>query len=364
MSVFGKMTADRFLEEYWQIQPVLAPGALSYADGLVPLDFFYDAVASEELASTLLLRPEGRQWDVLLGPFEEPQIQALTEPFNLTLRGIDKFLPELKDFIDRFRFLPDWQKEEPALSYSATNAYRGPYVNETDSFFVNLGGDLVFEYDSGDVEPEFFSYLPIAVVENFEVANRLVVRSGDLVYLPAGYCYRHTGSLVLVLACHSPRRSELMADWLAVCQRDPRLKPWPEEGDGVEITSETVDRFRELLSGAMEEPDFALWCARYVTSGTGPPVESMHEPVDLPQFISMLDECPELERSEQVRWGYFQAGDQPMLLVDGFPYPAPLEVVKTVATESILDSTQFDGQEALLCELYNRGYLDFADFED
>lgn len=343
----------------------MAPSALSYAQSLVPLDFFFDAVASEDVTSTLLLRPQGRQWDVLLGPFEEPQIRGLTEPFNLTLRGIATFLPELQGYVDRFSFLPDWQKEEPTLSYSAIQAPRGPYPNDTDSFFINLGEDLVFEFDSGEVEPEFLSYLPIAVVDNFKPVQHFSVKSGSLVYLPAGYNYRHTGTLVLVLACHSPKRSELMTDWLAVCQSDPRLRPWAEDGDGAEITPQTVEKFRTLLESALAEPDFPLWCARYVTSGTGPPVEAMDEPLELAQFVHYLEDSPELERSDQVRWGYFQQDDESVLLVNGFAFAAPLEVAKMLAKNRILQVSKLTGCEPLLCELYNRGYLDFfQDFED
>lgn len=356
MAFFGA-NLDNFLDNFWQTEPYQLSGVIPDAEQLISADEVVYAASSEQTESTLLLMPEGRQWDLVLGPFDPEQIENLTEPYNLSVRGLEKMMPELATISEQLPFVPDWGREELAFSYSAFESARGPFFNESDAFFFNIGPSLSFEY-ARVPRPEFINYLPVGVVANFELTRKVQLGPGDLFYLPPGYSYRYEGLLCMGLSSHAPLRSELLSDWLSACPTDPRLQVKPRLHQGARLGREEVERAREFLRDAMTDPEFATWYGRYLTATDSKLVEPLDEPVTVRQFKAELNHAECLYRSPNVRWAYHDA-DEPTLFVGGRAFPTTLELAQKLAEQATIESLAVRGQETLLCELYNLGYVDF-----
>lgn len=132
--VFFGADLDNFLDNFWQADAYQLTGILPDADQLIAPEEVLFAASSEHTESTLLTMPKEGSWELKSGPFETEEIEALTSPYNLSVRGLEKMMPELKTVTEQLPFLPTWGREDLAFSYSGLRSPRGPYLNESDSF--------------------------------------------------------------------------------------------------------------------------------------------------------------------------------------------------------------------------------------
>lgn len=360
MAFFGA-NLDNFLDTFWQMEPYQLAGVLPDVDQLISADEVVFAASTEQAASTLLIMSKDGPWELKTGPFETEQIEALTQPYDLSVRGLEKMMPELKSVGEQLHFLPNWGREELSFSFSDLRSARGPYLNESDSFFFIVGSSVVFEYartPTVEIKPD----LPIDVVANFLPIHKIELTKGDLLYLPPGFSYRFEGSMIMSISSHAPLRSELLADWLTACPTNPRLQVQASPHNGSRVTPDDVERARNFLKEAMGDPEFGTWFGRYLTATGAKLVEPVEPPVNVRQFKAELNHSEHLYRSPNVSWAYYES-DDPLLFVNGRAFPAPLQVARMLAENDSYDIESLKGEESLLCDLYNLGYIDFFPLE-
>ena len=107
-SILGEVAAEDFLLHYWQKQPLLIRDALPDYDSPVSPDELAGLSLEPEVESRIVEeRGADGPWSVRHGPFEEEDYQGMPEKdWTLLVQGVDLWVPQVKELLKQFDFLP------------------------------------------------------------------------------------------------------------------------------------------------------------------------------------------------------------------------------------------------------------------
>ncbi|MEQ9022046.1 MAG: cupin domain-containing protein, partial [Pseudomonadales bacterium] len=141
MSVLGTIDIQEFLRDYWQQKPLLIRGAtMDYGNILTP-DELAGLACEEEIESRLVIQETDELWSLEHGPLKESRFSELPEKnWTLLVQALDHWLPEVREILDEFKFLPSWRLDDVMASYAATGGSVGPHFDYYDVFLLQTRG--------------------------------------------------------------------------------------------------------------------------------------------------------------------------------------------------------------------------------
>ena len=138
----GTLSAQAFLDEFWQRKPCLIRQA--FPDLSPPLDGDDLAgLACEPLTEARLIHgpDEKDDWTLRHGPFEEADFARLGErDWTLLVQDIEKHFPPARVLLEAFAFLPGWRLDDLMISFAAPGGSVGPHVDQYDVFLLQVAG--------------------------------------------------------------------------------------------------------------------------------------------------------------------------------------------------------------------------------
>lgn len=120
LTILGGITAEQFLNEYWQKKPLLVRGALpEIANILEPNDVM--ELALEDNVSARLIKQKDRdpnQWSVKSSPLTKSDFQKMPKLWTLLVQAVDHYSMDLAELWQRFSFIPQWRRDDIMVSYA------------------------------------------------------------------------------------------------------------------------------------------------------------------------------------------------------------------------------------------------------
>ena len=138
--ILGELSAEAFLQHYWQKKPLLIRGALAdYASPISPDELAGLALESE--VESRLVESHGRDWTLKHGPFTEKDFLDLPErDWTLLVQGVDLWVPEVQELLAQFAFLPPWRLDDVMISFACPGGSVGPHFDQYDVFLLQVEG--------------------------------------------------------------------------------------------------------------------------------------------------------------------------------------------------------------------------------
>ncbi len=285
MGVLGDLSAQAFLQQHWQRKPLLVRGALPGYTSPVSPDELAGLSLETEVESRLVLREDDSgPWAVRHGPFADADFGVLPEnDWTLLVQAVDLWVPQVRDLLTHFDFLPPWRFDDVMVSYAVEGGSVGPHFDEYDVFLLQVEGERCWQV--GDIEDKDAALLTgteLRVLQDFEASHEWVLAPGDMLYLPPRV--GHWGvavneCLTYSIGFRAPTVSELLSDLaveLLAQERDVRYLDPPLRLDmaSEEIAPEFVAQTKRLLQEALDD-DALLgdWLARFMTQPKYPGLE-------------------------------------------------------------------------------------------
>ncbi len=263
--------AGDFVSRYWQKRPCLLRGAFAEFESPVSPEELAGLACEDGVHSRLVLERGGASpWQVRYGPFDEQDFTALPEThYSLLVSECEKWLPELADLLDQFRFIPDWRIDDLMLSYAPPGGSVGAHVDEYDVFLLQAMGRRRWQYTATRVDaPRLIGGAELALLEEFSPDHDAVLEPGDMLYLPPGIAHHGVAlepCMTYSIGFRAPTAASLLESLAFESQqgddpgqryRDPDLEL---DRDPAEITAREIERLRALASGLLEQ-SADLWC--------------------------------------------------------------------------------------------------------
>jgi 50S ribosomal protein L16 3-hydroxylase len=294
MSILGGLSPDQFLGEYWQRQPLLVRGALPQYPSPISADELAGLALDADVESRLVLeRGDAGPWEVRHGPFQDSDFLALPErDWTLLVQAVDLWVPEVKELLQRFDFLPPWRFDDVMVSYAVPGGSVGPHFDQYDVFLLQVEGERRWEIaDLIDVDAAFLPQTDLRILQHFKASREWTLSPGDMLYLPPGVSHwgvALTECLTYSIGFRSPTVGELLGD-LAVevlaQHHDLRYSDPPLNSTmaAEEIAPEFIRQAKDLLLRALDNDELlADWFARFMTA---------------PKYAGLEDETGERRRA-------------------------------------------------------------------
>ena len=336
--VLGDLSTSEFLGQYWQKQPLLIRQALP--DWALPIspDELAGLACEESVESRLLLRQLGDQeWVLKRGPFNEQDFANLPpDNWTLLVQAVDHWVPDVRELLNEFRFIPDWRLDDIMISYATEGGGVGPHFDNYDVFLIQASGTR--HWQSGqlcdDTSP-LLSHPDLKILAEFTTDQDFYMEPGDMLYLPPGVAHWGTATsndcVTVSVGFRAPSHGEVVSDyglWLNdhlsdfLRYADPDLKA---PSHPAEISAEAVARAQGILHHYANNPEqVARWFGRLMTEPKYPE-NVMTAPESLMADLWVADDA-------RLAWYLSENDDTVYFFANGQDYTLPLSL-KTVVIE-------------------------------
>ena len=325
--VFGDLSTEDFLSQYWQQKPLLVRSAFEVPELSFDAGELAGLACDTEAPSRIVLEHGEQPWQLKQGPFEEADFTSLPQThWTLLINDIENYFPELRDFITPFRFIPDWRIDDLMISYAADQGSVGPHVDQYDVFLIQLEGKRAWSIDDRqnyDTTP--ISGPTLKILQNFSDNHSWTLEPGDMLYLPPNVPHHGVADgecMTLSVGFRAPSRNDLVQAWLDQLSAAPSFKKRfsdpmrAMQSNPGEISATDTQALRQLILEGIEEESASLdsWLGKYLTESKLPD-PALTE--DLPEHPDDYDATCDYERYPGLRIAYTLKQDAILLFVGG-----------------------------------------------
>ena len=256
-SILGQTSASEFLQQYWQKRPLLIRDALPEYESPISQDELAGLSLETEVASRIV-EESGADgpWSVQHGPFEEDDFQDMPEKdWTLLVQGVDLWVPEVKELLKRFDFLPAWRLDDIMISYACEGGSVGPHFDQYDVFLLQVEGQRCWQVgeECGAGTP-LLEGAELQIIEDFQPVQEWVLNPGDMLYLPPGVGHWGVAESECLTFIDQAKKQlfdllnddELIEDWFARFMTAPK---YPELEEHTEEERHASVRGRRYFNG-------------------------------------------------------------------------------------------------------------------
>ena len=262
---------NEFVQQYWQKKPCLLRNAMANFESAISPEELAGLACEEDVHCRLVLEGSSgdKPWEVRYGPFAEQDFLNLPESnYSLLVSECEKWMPELYDLLEQFRFIPDWRIDDLMISYAPAGGSVGPHVDQYDVFLLQALGTRRWQYcETPSQDEPIIAGLELAILQDFKPDQDVVLNPGDILYLPPGYAHHGIAlerCMTYSIGFRAPNVASALESFALECEhlesateryRDAELEL---ERHHAEITDREIERFRDMTTRLLEQSP-ELW---------------------------------------------------------------------------------------------------------
>ena len=281
----GDMPIATFLREYWQQKPVLIRQAFPDFESPIDGNELAGLALEEEVESRLVLERGDTPWELRQGPFDENTFATLPPShWTLLVQAVDHWVPEVRELLEHFRFLPDWRVDDIMVSYAVDQGSVGPHFDYYDVFLLQGAGQRRWRLgQTCDSQSPRIEGTALNILKTFDANQDWVLTPGDMLYIPPGVAHwgiaEGDDCLTYSIGFRAPSIADILteasqeaASQLTNDQRYRDIQPSDFSHPG-EISDATVEALTQLVREHLKPDTLRDWFGRYMTSPKYPELE-------------------------------------------------------------------------------------------
>jgi 50S ribosomal protein L16 3-hydroxylase len=183
-TLLGGLTPQQFLRDYWQKKPLLIRQAVPGFKGLLGPQALIDLACRDDVQARLVTNKRGK-WALRHEPFEPQDFDGLSKKgkWTVLVQGVNHFLPQATELIQRFDFIPHARLDDLMVSYAPKGGGVGPHFDAYDVFLLQGHGHRRWQI-STQADQTLIEGAPLRILQDFRVEQEWVLEPGDMLYLP------------------------------------------------------------------------------------------------------------------------------------------------------------------------------------
>ncbi len=262
----GKLSAEQFLERYWQKNPLFMPAALPHIRPAITRNELAWLATLDDVESRLVFsQRSGEQvrYRAETGPFDAAYLAALpARDWTLLVHDVEKHVPAMRKLFDHVPFIPDWRIDDLMVSFAAPGGGVGPHRDNYDVFLCQGIGRREWHVTTEEIADDPHASDDLALTRTFKGITH-AVSEGDVLYLPPGVAHWGTATracMTYSVGMRAPQRSDFLIGLADSQQHDPFYRD-PDllavEAVPGFISSEARKRAQHLVDDQLNETDVA-----------------------------------------------------------------------------------------------------------
>lgn len=345
--LFGDISQQQFLDEYWQQKPLLVRQAMPGIKPVFTPEELAGLCCDVETSSRIVIEHGNTPWEAKYSPFEDQDFLDLPDThWTLLVNDLETLYPELLSIMQPFNFIPDWRVDDLMVSYAADGGSVGPHIDEYDVFLIQLKGKRRWQLDMNADPGNIFPDLELKILQSFHADHDWLMEPGDMLYLPPGIAHHGVAEgacMTYSIGFRAPRRCDLLVSWLEKLAAKPENKSRYYDAKRTiqlqhgKITENEIMQLREfLLEGLVTDTNiFREWLGETLT-------ESKHDHSIEPTNDNFNSELS-YQRSPEFKIAWMQQNNQIQLFISGQQTSWPddvQELIETICARHIYDGTE------------------------
>ena len=348
LSHLGDLSVTEFLSDYWQKKPVCIRNGVAFQEALIAVDELAGLALEPEVESRLIENNgDVKDWQVIHGPLVEADFNKERDfPWTLLVQGVDCFVPQVHDFLARFRFVPSWRLDDIMISYATQGAGVGAHFDRYDVFLIQGQGQRQWQIGGTCNENSaLMAHDQLCLLQNFDVHQEFILNPGDLLYIPPLIAHKGVAMsdacVTYSVGFRSPSYGDVLASFAdersTDISADLRLKDQGFAPKSGEISAKDIAVLMQLMQAQITPENVAQWFGKHSTEAKYPALDMSEEAMDQTELEAIIkDGYGVLRVSEGVRLAYTWQGDGGLtLFVQGEALPCPPDA--TVFIEAIVN---------------------------
>ncbi|MGR0304270.1 JmjC domain-containing protein [Acinetobacter beijerinckii] len=292
LTVLGGITAEEFLNEYWQKKPLLVRNALPEIIGLLEPEDVQELALEEDVTARLIRQKNKNpnEWHVKSSPLTKGDFQKLPNLWTILVQAVDHYSFDIAELWKKFPFIPQWRRDDIMVSYAPKGGSVGKHFDFYDVFLVQGHGHRRWQLGQMCNEStEFLPDQPLKLLAEIDVHFDEVLAPGDLIYVPPGlahYGVAEDDCLTFSFGFRMPNLSEMIdqvSDKFAENDylKNPLLDIARQQTENLgEINSTEFSYLKtELLNYLSKAPEFDAAIMSYMSESNYP--NSIPEPEEI-----------------------------------------------------------------------------------
>ncbi len=351
------MPVERFLRDYFHKRPLLIRNAFpGFETPVMPEDLAGLACEDGVLARLIEHDRANDDWKVRTGPFAEEDFPGMPDhDWTLLVQDVDKWDPDVRMLLEKFRFLPRWRIDDIMISFAATGGSVGAHVDHYDVFLLQAWGHRRWMIDSsvamGRKAPDlsFRDDVDIKLLRKFAPTHDWVLAPGDMLYLPPLVPHHGVAEdpcLTFSVGMRAPSSAELIGDYLdtLIEDADEAIRYHDEDlqvqADPYEIDDAAMRRAIEALNALRinDADKLGDWFGRFITtyraSGEVAPPPELPERAEIE---AAFGQGLTLERFPWARLAWRKASKGATLFCSGVDLPVGVTDARLLAPAETVD---------------------------
>ncbi len=363
------LTADTFLQEYWQNRALWMPQALpNFVTPLSP-DELAGLALEEDIASRLLVEQDNGDLALEHGPFAAERFSEIHGTrFSLLVPDVDKHLPPLANTLKPFDFIPSWRMDDLMVSYAPDGGSVGAHVDAYDVFLLQASGSREWLIDTRPVSNTATRPTSDAgQLAEFTPNDSRVLEPGDILYLPPGVPHhgiaRGDGCTTWSIGFRAPSSAQLvlaLAEQLAsrMLANTPLDDVNMQRGQSGQLTPSSVATYKDAWRRAVDLDDsqFTDVLGRILTAH-GDPDQSDTGATDLPARVRSAP-WTRLAWASDTTEDSTDGNDEVALFANGEPLRCSRALAIALCSRASTDASNWMGKDVeVLVGLFESGVL-------
>ncbi|SDU02811.1 ribosomal protein uL16 3-hydroxylase [Halopseudomonas salegens] len=382
--LLGGLDPADFLRDYWQQKPRLIRQALPDFDNPLSGDELAGLALEDDIESRLILEHGHTPWELRRGPFSESDFQQLpARDWTLLVQAVDQFIPEVRELLHLFRFLPSWRLDDIMISFAAPGGSVGPHYDNYDVFLLQVQGHRHWKIGQQcSADSPLLPHDDLRILRDFEQQEEHLLAPGDMLYLPPGvahYGIAEDDCITWSIGFRAPSYQDILlhfTDYLAQQLHDDQRYHdsgiTPSEQPAA-IDDASIERLQQiLLTHVQNKEALATWFGRFMTEPRYPEMLNAEEIADN-ELQDAVQTGYGLQRNAGARLAYRLSDTEIKLFASGEHCVLPaslLPLVQLVCNEDYLSAeallpwlTDTEGWQ-LLVQLVSKGDLLLEEDDD
>ena len=356
------MTQQEFLDQYWQKKPLVIRQAFPDFKSVISPNELAGLAGEPRIESRLVIeKGVGGSWQLIDGPFSDKDFSVLPKShWTLLVQDIDKHVPETREILMPFSFIPNWRFDDLMVSFAPKQGSVGAHTDGYDVFLLQGMGKRKWQVSAGPLhKPALLENVDIQVLADFEPEQEWLLEPGDILYLPPHYGHHGVAMedcMTFSIGFRAPNQSETLDAVINDLVEHSMAKRHYQDSDlqaarhGYEIGLEAVLRLKKLLHETIEEAEPLLLATfgKLVTE-TKPSLVSLAEEVyaDKPSVKMLVEQFETgyvLFRNPYLRFAWEYHEECGTIYMGGESYPLTFCQKKNIiilAEQAVITSTDW-----------------------
>ncbi|WP_179952023.1 cupin domain-containing protein [Marinicella rhabdoformis] len=347
------ITAEEFLQRYWQKQPFLFRNtSLDFSSLPNPVQLFKLA-SEEDVQSRIIYSEDSKGYQAI---YDDPDAWEDVSNFNPTLlvSDIEKWRPETMAILDAFPFIKSWRLDDLMISFAPTGASVGAHTDHYDVFLIQTSGTRQWSYDDKPLKKtELVKASDLSILNNYQAKTTVELKTGDVLYLPPEIPHHGISTSEDCMTCsigmRAPSQSEMVmafAEFIANrCDETNRFTDQGRMDSIYSFDNNDIEKFKQTILSAfgIKNDDWGQLFGQFFS--------------EYRQLETLIETQPEhiglWQKNPMVTFLYQISGDTCKLFIDGETFECAASFAQMICHQQTFERQNNEVFEKLV----EAGYL-------